>query len=301
MPIYGCRNSESRLTDLLPSNSNMIILVNWSAVRKDEGLKRIINSRMYEKQVRRFGIEEVKLGELAVFGMIRAETQGGLIFRGSFDAPRTLAALSSQGWSEDSIEGRKAYSSGTDFAAAPADDIIVAGTREGVAASLRALKNSRENLSTSASFKKMRSPLQESRSPVTAFMLAPDNSNEIMDSALSIAGGALSLFDAGGIADVLKKLNIASGIGFAIARGKNGNCAVRFSVLFRDEKTAELAADSMSILKELSTLASARSGNAGDQQAIRDFSVTREKEVLLLKMQMPEDALTPPDRPNQGL
>jgi hypothetical protein len=302
LPLYGCRNSESRLAEFLPSNSNMIIFVNWSAVRKDEGLKRVINSQMYEAQIRRFGIEEAKLAELAVFGMIRAETQGGLIFRGSFDAPRTLAALKSQGWSEDLIEGRKVYSSGKDFAAAPADDILVAGTREGVAASLRVLKNSRENLSTSASFKKMRSTLLESKSPVTAFMLAPDNSNEVMDSALSIAGGALSLFDAGGIADVLKKLNIASGIGFAIARGKNGNCAVRFSVLFRDEKTAEIAADSMSILKELSTLASARSGSTEDQQAIRDFSVTREKEVLLLKMQMPESALTPPpNRSNQRL
>jgi hypothetical protein len=237
---------------------------------------------------------------LAVFGIIRAETQGGLIFRGSFDARKAIAALKSQGWSEDTIEGRKVYSSDKDYAVAPEDDVLVAGTREGVAASLRAMKNSKENLSTSASFKKMKATLSSGKSPVTAYMMAPDTSIEIMDSALSVAGGALSLFDAGGIADIMKKLNIASAVGFAIARGRNDNCAVSFSVLLRDEKTAEIAADSLSILKELSTMASSGSGNKADQQAIRDFTVTREKEVLLLKMQMPESALVPPDRSNRN-
>lgn len=295
--LCGCGKSETRLTEFLPSSSNMIILVNWSAVRKDPGLKRVINGRMYESQIRRFGIDEAELSELAVFGIIRAETQGGLIFRGAFDARRVLASLKSQGWSEDSLEGRKVYSSGKDYAAAPDDNVFIAGTREGVSASLRALKNSKESLTTSASFKKMRATLSSGKSPITAFMLAPDNSIEIMDSALSIAGGTLSLFDASGIADILKRLNIASGIGFSIARSKNKNCAVSFSVLLRDEKTAEIAADSLSILKELSTMASSGSGNKKDEQAIRDFTVTREKEVLLLKMQMPESALMPQNLP----
>ncbi len=286
--LCGCGRSESRLTEFLPSNSNMIILINWSAVRKDPGLKRVINSQIYESQIRRFGIDESELSELAVFGIIRAETQGGLIFRGNFEARRVLASLKSQGWSEDSVEGRKVYSSGKDYAAAPDDNMLVAGTREGVSASLRTLKSSKESLSTSASFKKMRATLSSGKSPITAYMLAPDNSIEIMDSALSIAGGTLSLFDASGIADILKRLNIASGIGFSIARGKNANCAVSFSVLLRDEKTAEIAADSLSILKELSAIASSVSKK--DEQAIRDFTVTREKEVLLLKMQMPESA-----------
>jgi hypothetical protein len=292
--LCGCGQRESRLTEFLPSNSNMVILVNWSAVRKDPGLMRVINGQLYEAQIRRFGIDETKLRELAVFGMIRAETQGGLIFRGTFDARQTLAALRSQGWSEESIEGHKVFSSGKDFAAAPDDDVLIAGTRDGVATSLRALKNSKESLTTSASFKKMRTALSPGKKPIAAFLLAPDNSIEIVDSMLSVAGGALSLFDAGGIADILKKLNIASGVGFSIARGKNENCAVSFSVLLRDEKTAEIAANSLSFIKELSAMASLNSGSKKDEQAIRDFTVTREKETLLLHMQIPESVFNTP-------
>jgi hypothetical protein len=296
--LGGCGRSESRLVEFLPSNSNMIILINWSAVRKDPGLKRVINSRIYESQIRRFGIDETELSELAVFGIIRSETQGGLIFRGNFEARRILASLKSQGWNEDSLEGRKVYTSGEDYAAAADDNILIAGTREGVSVSLRTLKHSRENLTTSASFKKMRTVLSSGKSPITAYMLAPDNSIEIMDSALSVAGGALSLFDASGIANILKRFNIANGIGFSIARGKNENCAVSFSVLLRDEKTAEIAADSISIIKELSAMAVSGSGSKEDQQAIRDFTVTREREALLLKMQMPESALIPVNQPD---
>jgi len=294
--LCGCGQRESRLIEFLPSNSNMVILVNWSSVRKDPGLMRVINAQLYEAQIRRFGIDETKLSELAVFGMIRAETQGGLIFRGTFDARRTLAALKSQGWSEDSIEGQKVYLSGKDYAAAPEDDVFIAGTREGVATSLRALKNTKESLTTSASFKKMSTALSSNKKPVAAFLLAPDNSIEMVDSMLSVAGGALSLFDAGGIADILKKLNVASGVGFSIARGKNENCAVSFSVLLRDEKTAKLAADSLSFIKELSAIASVNSASKKDEQAIRDFTVTREKEALLLNMQIPESVFSAANR-----
>ena len=296
LPLFGgCGSDEVRLIELVPSSSNMVEIINWSAVRKDDGLKRIIGSEMFEKQIRRFGIDEAKVSELIVFSTIRSETQGGLLFRGSFDGRKTLAALKAQGWNEDSIDGRKVYSSGKDFAFSPSEDVLAAGTRDSIAAIFRAMKDSKESLTTTAAFKKIRSALSKNKSPVAAYLLAPDGTVEAIDAGLSVAEGAMSLFDMGGIVGILKHLNFASGVGFTIARGTNGKYSVNLSALMRDEKTAKIAAGSLSLLQGLSAMIPADSNDRENVGELQDFNVTREENVLLLKMQMPEKALLSPN------
>lgn len=284
---------QTRLLELVPASSNMVVIINWAEVRNDDGLKRISRAEIYEEQIKRFGIDSQKVSELIVFGIMGGSTQGGLLLRGSFDERKAIASLKSQGWSETTVEGHKVYVKGADYVASPAESVLVAGTLEGVTKTFQAAKDNRKSLSTSASFKKIKTSLSGSKSPITAVLLAPDGTIEAVDAALTVTGEVLSLFDMGQIGTILKMLNIASGAGFTMAHGTNQKYAVNMSVLMRDEKTAKIAVGSLNILKSMSEAVSNNSKDRETAEALQDFDFSREENVLLLKMQMPEKALLP--------
>lgn len=266
----------------------MVVIINWTTVRNDEGLKRVARAEIYEKQIQRFGIDDEKVSELVAFAVTGGN--GGLLFRGSFDERIILSKLKSKGWSETNVDGRKAYVNGTDYIASPSENVLAAGTAEGIAAVFHTSKNYRNSLSNSPSFKKIKDSLSESKSPIMAMLIAPDGTLEAVDAALSVTGEVLSFFDLGEIGSILKMLNIASGAGFTIARGKNEKYAVSLSVLMRDEKTAKIAVGSLNILKNISEGVSDKKDKE-TVEALQDFKFTREENVLLIKMQMPEKAL----------
>lgn len=287
----GCGGSKARLLELVPAESNMVVNLNWGSVRNDEGLKRAAKAEIYEAQIQRFGIASEKVSDLVVFGILGANnTQGGLLLRGTFDERLILSKLKSQGWNETEIEGRKVYVSGADYICAPSENVLAAGTSEGLAAIFRASKNPAKSLANSPSYKKIKNSLAEGKGPITAMLIAPDGTLEAVDAALSVTGKVLSFFDLGEIGTVLKMLNIASGAGFTIARGKNEKYAVSLSVLMRDEQTAKIAVGSLNILKNASGMVSDKKDKQ-TAEALEDFKFTREENVLLIKMQMPEKAL----------
>src|SRR5215204_4425785 len=157
----SCVGSRARLLEYVPAGANMFVMINWATVRKDDGLKRIARADIYEAQIQRFGVADEKVSDLIVFGILGANgTQGGLLLRGTFDERLILSKLKSQGWSEIVIDGRKAYQSGADYIAAPAENVLAAGTREGLTAVFRASKK-RESILDSASFKKVRKSLAD--------------------------------------------------------------------------------------------------------------------------------------------
>lgn len=289
--LNSCGGSKARLLELVPIESNMVVIINWATLRNDEGLKRVTKAEIYEAQIKRFGIANEKVSDLVVFGIMGAKaTQGGLILRGSFDERIVLSKLKAQGWSETELEGRKVYVSGADYVYAPSEGVLAAGTSEGLAAVLRTSKNPGKGLSNSSSYKKIKNSLAEGKSPMTAMLIAPDGTLEAVDAALSVTGEVLSFFDMGEIGTILKMLNIASGAGFTIARGKNEKYAVSLSVLMRDEKTATIAVGSLNLLKSASGMVSDKKDKE-TAEALQDFKFTREENVLLIKMQMPEKAL----------
>ncbi len=291
--LNSCVGSKARLLELVPADSNLVVIINWATVRKDDGLKRIVRADIYEAQIQRFGIAVEKVSEIVVFGVMGANgTQGSLLFRGTFDERIVLSKLKSQGWSETQIDGRMAYLNGKDYIASPSESVLAAGTLEGIEAVFRASKNHSKSLANSPSFKKIKNSLSESKSPITAMLIAPDGTLEAVDAALSVTGKVLSFFDMGEIGTILKTLNIASGAGYTIARGKNEKFAVSLSVLMRDEQTAKVAVGSLNILKNISG-AVADKKDRETTENLQDFKFTREENVLLIKMQIPEKEFLP--------
>lgn len=76
----SCGSSETHFIELVAADSNMVQIVNWSAVRKEAGLKRIIKSELFEKQLSRFGINKAKLKEIIILVAFGSETDGWGLF-----------------------------------------------------------------------------------------------------------------------------------------------------------------------------------------------------------------------------
>ena len=291
--LNSCGGSKTRLLELVPAESNLVVIIDWATVGKDAGLKRIIKAETYEAQIRRFGIDDDKVSDLIVFGIIDGNaTQGGLLLRGSFDERIILSKLKAQGWSESNIEGRKVYVNGADYIGSPAENILAVGTAEGIAAVFQASKNYGKSLANSPSFKKIKSSLSEGKSPITAVLIAPDGTLEAVDAAFAVTGEVLSVFDLGEIGTILKTFNIASGAGFTVAHGKSEKYAVNLAVLMRDEKTAKIAVGALNLMKIFSGAVTDKK-NTQAAENLQDFKFTREENVLSIKMQMPEKALLP--------
>lgn len=287
----NCSQRDAGLLDFVPSDSTAILIADWSAVRNDNDLKSMVNGNKFEEQMRHFGIESGAVKEFTVFGAVNSQIKSALLLRGSFDRRKITEHLRSGGWNESSASGHKIYAIGNNYAALPASGVFIAGTREGVLAALHASENPRDSIQSAPSFKKIRTSMQKIKSPVAAFLIASEGTLETADAALSLTAGAMSLFGLGEIGAILKKLNVAGGAGFTVAHGSDSRqYAVNLCVLMRDEKTASLAAGTLNVMKNLSSMAATSS----DAEKLRSFDISRQEKVISIKMEMPREMMQPP-------
>ena len=287
----GCVHRQNSLLDFVPADSAAIVIIKWSAVRKDAEMKSMLKTDGFESQMRRVGIESEQVSEIVVFGA--SENRGGLLFRGKFDRRKIVENLKSGGWSETVEDKRKIYANQDDYAAFPADGIMAAGTREGIAAISEAMNDPKKNIQSVNSYKKIKASLESEKSPLTAYLIAPQETLDTADAALTITAGAMSLLGWGTIGEILKKLNVAEAAGFTIAHGSaNQKYAVNLCVLMRDEKTASFAAGTLNLMKSFSSTVATESD---EKENLQKFNVSRQEKAILLKMEMPRDALMPPD------
>ena len=114
------------------------------------------------------------------------------------------------------------------------------------------------------------------------------------DAALEATSVALSLFDLGAVGALLKQINIARGLGLSLGHRSNQMYPVEMCVLMRDEEAAALVSRSVNLLKGLSTAASNSNTDEQARQALHDLSITRVREVLSIKMTVPQAVLMPP-------
>jgi len=225
---------------------------------------------------------------------MNSRAKAGMLLRGSFDRQKQIASLKARGWRDESVDGHKVYVNGNDYAAIPQSDIFFAGTREAATAVFNTLNNTRESFSSSSSYKKISAGLTSKNEPIKAFLVIPQGSLDMADAALEATSVALSLFDLGGVGAVLKQMNIASGFGLSLGRGSNQMYPVEMCVLMRDEKAAALVSGSLNLLKGFSTAASNSNGDEQARQALHNMSITRVREVLSIRMTVPQAVLMPP-------
>ena len=115
------------------------------------------------------------------------------------------------------------------------------------------------------------------------------------DAALEATSLALSLFDLGGVGALLKQMNVASGFGVTFGHRVNDMYPVEMCVQMRDEKAAALISGSLNLMKGFSAMASTNNRDEQALQALHNMSITRVREVLSIRMTVPQTVLLPPD------
>ena len=143
----------------------------------------------------------------------------GLLLRGTFDSKQIAGQLKDSGWTENSFDGHKVYVKAADYVAMPSTKTLFAGTREGALAVFRAADTAKESIVTSDAYKKINAAISTNRKPVKAFLLIPQGTLDMADAALTATSVALSLFNLGGIGQLLQAVNVARGFGFSLDQG----------------------------------------------------------------------------------
>jgi len=292
--FVACSRYESSIIDLVPSDSCAVVVVDWPTLRKDSDLRRLFKGDQFEVVLERLGVDSSSVRTLVVFSAMNSRAKAGMLLRGSFDRQKQISMPKARGWRDESVVGHKVYVNGNDYAAIPQSDIFFAGTREAATAVFNTLNNTRESFSSSSSYKKISAGLTSKNEPIKAFLVIPQGSLDMADAALEATSVALSLFDLGGVGAVLKQMNIASGFGLSLGRGSNQMYPVEMCVLMRDEKAAALVSGSLNLLKGFSTAASNSNGDEQARQALHNMSISRVREVLSIRMTVPQAVLMPP-------
>lgn len=291
----ACGRYESSIIDFVPSDSCAVVVVNWTALRNDNDLKRIFKGEEFERVMEQLGVDSASVMTLIVFSAMNSRTKAGMLLRGPFDKQRQVARLKANGWRDESVNGHNLYVKGDDYATMPQSNIFFAGTREAATAVFSSLNNTRENFGSSSSYKKISAAMTTRNEPIKAFLVIPQGTLDMADAALEASSVALSLFDLGGIGALLKHINIASGFGLNLGHGSNQVYPVEMCVLMRDEKSAALISGSLNLMKGFSTMASINNRDEQALQALQNMSITRVREVLSIRMTVPQTVLLPPN------
>jgi len=296
-----CTTRESSLIRLVPKESCAIMSIEWSLIRGDRELRRLIKAEQFEALLRMLSVESESVNSVLVFSAVENQAMSGLLLRGAFDSKKIADELKQSGWTQNSIAGHKVYVKAADYVAIPSTKTLFAGTREGALAVFRADDSEEESVIASDAYKKINIAISTNRTPIKAFLLIPQGTLDMADAALTTTSVALSLFNLGGIGQLLQAVNVARGFGFSLGRGTDEMYPVELCVLMRDQQSAAFVNGSLNALKTISELAATDNRDRESLRAIRQMSIVRKQEVLAVKMQIPGTALCPPARENTRL
>jgi hypothetical protein len=291
-----CTTRELSLFRLVPIESCALMSIDWASIRDHSELKRVVNGDQFDALLRELHVRSESVNTVAVFGALNDQGMSGLLLRGSFDSREIVRELKDSGWTENSLEGHKVYVKAADYVAMPDKKTLFAGTRDGVLAIFRAADNSKESIVASEAYKKINAALSSNRTPVKAFLLIPQGTLDMADVALTATSVALSLFNLGGIGQLLQAVNVATGFGFSLDQSDSDMYPVELCVLMRDEQSAVFVSGSLNALKTISELAATDTRHREQLRAIHRMHIVRKQEVLAVTMEIPGVALFPPAR-----
>ncbi len=275
--------------------------VDWSSLKDNSELRRVIKGDHFDAMLRDLGLDSESVKTMVVFSALDGQAMTGLLLRGSFDSKKIARELQSSGWKEDSLERNKVYVKAGEYVAMPSSKTLFAGTRDGALGVFRAADNSKESIVASEAYKKINTVISKNPAPVKALLLMPQGTLDMAEAALTATSFALSLFNLGGIGQLLETVNVARGFGFSLDQSTGEMYPVELCVLMRDEQSAVFISGSLNALKTISELAARNVRDREQLRAIRRMRIVRTEEVLAVKMEIPGAALFPPSRANTRL
>jgi len=285
------------LVELAPSSSFVVLSVNWSKVKREATLKRMIKGVEIEKLFHELGINSDYVDELVLFSDIQIENGGanGIIMRGSYKTRGILDSLKAQGWTENSYQGYKVYSnvSNSEWFAILKSSSMVLGTREGVEGAIRAEKDPKLCFASNQSYKKLVTNLSRERPPISLMVAFPVALQDMASASLKVSSFVLDLAGFGLLGAVMDRIGFVRGFGCSVSRNSN-SFPVELVAIMQDEETAGLISGSLNMLKELTRAAPKGSMLPSDveiAQSIQNMVVTRNHDVLQIRALITEGSL----------
>ena len=275
--------------------------VDWSSLNEDSELRRVIKGDHFDAMLRELGLDSESVKTMVVFSALDGQAMSGLLLRGSFDSEKIARGLKKSGWKEDSLGRNKVYVKAADYVAMPSGKTLFAGTRDGALGVFRAADNSKESIVASEAYRKINAVISKNPTPVKALLLIPQGTLDMAEAALTATSFALSLFNLGGIGQLLESVNVARGFGFSLDQSTGEVYPVELCVLMRDEQSAVFVSGSLNALKTVSELAATDIRDREQLRAIREMRIVRTEEVLAVKMEISGAALFPPSTANTRL
>lgn len=202
----SCGDSNASLVRLVPQESCALLSVDWRVTKKDGEFRRLFKAKELEASLQRVGISDESIRTLIVFTGVDSHTLSGLLLRGDFDAKDVQAQLKTYGWNEESLEGNKVYVRLPEYIALPSSRTFFVGTRDAALGVFRARNNAPESILSSPAYKRLDSGMSSSNGkPVKAFLLIPQGTLDMADTALTTTSFALSFLNLGGIGQCSKR------------------------------------------------------------------------------------------------
>ena len=298
LSLIGCRTLSRRpLAELVPANSFAMLSVNWSAVNKDDRLKRMVKGVEIEKIFRELSISSNNVAEVAIFSDLQSSSgaTSGIIMRGSYRIRTVVDSLKAQGWHERIYHRYKVYSKAAeDKWLAPLNSgALVLGTKAGIEGAINAEINPRESFASTQSYRQLKSGFNANRPPIQMIVAIPTALQDMASTALQFSSAILDFAGVGALGWLLDKIGYLRGFGCSISR--NGSSfPVEMVAIMKNEEAASFVSGSLNLLKELALAAPKGNMSQSDvenAQAIRNMSVTRVHDSLQIKVVLAEKDL----------
>jgi hypothetical protein len=285
------------LFDLVPATSVVVAGVDWRVVGEDAGLRRLLPPGSVEQLFGTLGVAGEEVDEFVVFGDGQDARVGstGVLLRGRFHADSVVEGLQGRGWREQQEGDLTIYVSPSgDEYCATLDGLLVAGSRAGVAGTLRRADG--EGLGSNPSYEKLAASLGDSDAPLLIVIAAPQRVQDMTDAGLAISSAVLEFAQLDFVAGVVRQLGAVRGVGCALERDEAaGGYPIELVAVMRDEETAGIVSGTLNIAQELSSgLPRDANAPAGQREAVERFqrmTVERDADVLSISVVMTEEQL----------
>jgi hypothetical protein len=292
----SCGSRRASLFEVVPGRSVIAVSINWTAVRGDSELRKLLKADEAERVFRELGVSPSDVADVAVFGdAVSGADDGsgstGIVVRGRFTPRVVVDLLKARGWAANTYGGRELLSDAArrQWCAPLKSNIFVCGSRAGVEGAMDAAQDSSDSFARNPSCAQMSARLRKSKAPIVMMAAFPQEMQDMADAAVFLSSKALDLAGLEGLGGLMRSLGLVRGFGCAIAHSGDG-LPVEMVALMEDEKTAGLVSGAFNAMKRLTQGVPRGNLSPADAEQLRrvqDIAVTREGAVLSVKAVIP--------------
>jgi hypothetical protein len=284
--------AQSSAISLVPDKSVAVLRVNWSQVRGNENLKRIVNGNSFSKVANQIGLSEAKVNEWVVFSDINPTSANGLgmIVAGDFTLPGVIQNAKERGWKTETLGKNTAYLNPSDntYLLPIRQGLLAVGTKKGIEKLQGAMANPKVNLISKPPFNSMWAELSANRQPISFIVGIPQGFEKIAGIALKVSAKLLNLASFGILGTIMETIGLVRSVGFTVSPNQ-AVFPTKLVAMLEDEGTAWMVSGAVNLLKKAAAfgLSAKTDAQRQNQAALQTLSVNYRENLLLVKFEMP--------------